>query len=224
MAQTSGPARGEVAGIARDDLRRAQMALVSARAQEGAASGSALAATLARYPHYAAELIQFSAALVATEILPDAHPTPETERVAERALARAFAAVFVPAAPQPVPAGAVAASATLRELRQARQWTMPRLAQRLGLGVDVISALEGGRIVANTVPERLLRALGEVLGSTMDQIRAAVAGQSAALPALQRSRSGARKTQAEVHALDFAAAVRLSVGMSLAQKDYWLGE
>ncbi len=56
---------------------------------------------------------------------------------------------------------------------------MPALAARLGLGVDVVSALEAGRIRAASAPERLLRSLGEMLDTTADQIAALLGAQPA---------------------------------------------
>ena len=66
---------------------------------------------------------------------------------------RAFASVFGVAAPAVAKAPAFA---SLKALRQAHKISMPALAAKLGLGVDVVSALEAGRIRAASAPERAL--------------------------------------------------------------------
>ena len=118
---------------------------------------------------------------------------------------QAFAAVFGTATPAKAPA-----FASLKALRQARKISMPALAARLGLGVDVVSALEAGRIRAASAPERLLRSLGEMLDTTADQIMALLGAQPAISPALRRARGDV----ADAEPLDFAEAVRLSPEMS----------
>ena len=95
---------------------------------------------------------------------------------------------------------------------------MPALAARLGLGVDVVSALEAGRIRAATAPARLLRSLGETLDTTADQILALLGAQPAVSPALRRARGAVSDTEP----LDFSEAVRLSPEMSEEAKADWL--
>jgi transcriptional regulator with XRE-family HTH domain len=157
-----------------------------------------------------ADLIEFNAALVATSFADDA-AIAETAPIAERALGRALAAVF----PAPAP--------SLKALRQASHISMREIASRLSLSVDIVSLLEQGRIAASSVPERLVRALGEALGTASEQISAALQGQPALAPALQRNRTaGQRKDATPPPPLTFAEAVRLSPGMTQLQKDAWL--
>lgn len=205
-----------------DELRRAKYALVAARASGEA---HALARVLASYPRHVAALVEFDAALLASASYDAEQPTPATEAVAGRAYARALAAVF-PEVPAAVAAAQVvpAAPASLRALRAARQLTMKGAADHLGLGVDVVSALEAGHIAASSVPRRLLHALADLLGTAADQVAAALQGQPALAPALQRSKSGARKEAPTSPSLEFAEAVRLSPGMTEEQKAAWLGE
>ncbi|MBF6590725.1 MAG: hypothetical protein IVW57_09370 [Ktedonobacterales bacterium] len=213
--QTSaGRANAEPASV---ELLRAKRALTSARAR---GEDGALTHTLAAYPRHTTALIAFDAALLATSSYENEALTAETTHIAERALARALAAVF-PAAP------VAQAALSLKALRQARRIPMPEAARQLGLGVDVLSYLEAGRIAASTVPERLVRALGNLLGTAAEQIGAALQGQAALTPALQRSRGGARKTPPAAPAttpLAFADAVRTSPGMTPEQKATWLAE
>lgn len=201
------------AATTRDRLMRAKMELVAAR-ERGEAG--ALGSVLATQPALASELVEFDAALIATSSYEADTVTPAIDALAARARARAFAAVF--AAPQPAGPPAVA-ERSLAVLRKARNLTQVGLAKRLGLGVDVVQGLERGIIRAATLPERLLRSLGDALGATADQVQAIVQMQAATLPALGRGASGDAGDQPE---LDFAQAVRLSPNMTAEQKAQWL--
>jgi transcriptional regulator with XRE-family HTH domain len=187
-----------------DELTRAKLEMVAARER----GEDALRPLLGQHPALTGELIDFSAALAATSGYADVELIPETEAVAMQARDRAFAAVF----------GAAPAFASLKALRQARKISMPALAARLGLGVDVVSALEAGRIRAASAPERLLRSLGEMLDTTADQILALLGAQPAVSPALRRARGDV----SDAEPLDFAEAVRLSPEMSEEAKAGWL--
>lgn len=194
-----------------DDLTRAKLEMVAARER----GEDALRPLLAQHPTLASELVDFSAALAATSAYANVELTPETEAVAMQARDRAFAAVFGAATAAMAKAPAFA---SLKALRQARKISMPALAAKLGLGVDVVSALEAGRIRAASAPERLLRSLGEMLDSTADQIAALLGAQPALSPALRRARGDG----ANAEPLDFAEAVRLSPEMSDEDKAGWL--
>jgi transcriptional regulator with XRE-family HTH domain len=197
---------------------QAKMELVAAR-EHG--EQEILVHLLQRYPAHALALTEFSAALVATASYEREEPTPATERIAAQARARALAAVF-PVAAQPT--RAATAIASLKALRQARGLTAKAVAQRLGLGVDVLSGLEAGVIRVASVPERLARSLGEALDATLDQVLLALQTQAAVAPALLRSTQGATVRGAQPHELDFAEAVRLSPGMTAEQKALWLAD
>jgi transcriptional regulator with XRE-family HTH domain len=177
---------------------------------------------LAGHPHYVAELTQFAASLVATSGYERAEPTAQTRAIAERARTRALAALFpvAAAAPSHLAGGLGArAVASLKALRRAHGLSLAAAARRLGLGLDVVQNLEAGLIRAASVPERLTRALGELLETSAEQIRAALDAQLVLRPALQRDRSA---NAAELPELDFAEAVRLSPAMTAAQKAEWL--
>lgn len=230
---------GKFGNAGKDDerraLMRAKMALVTAYEAEVAArehgagterAHGALRQAIQAFPQYADELTDFSAALIATPLLPEALPTPATEAVAERAYVRAFAAVFA-LAPAEVAAPAVAAVATvvsLKALRSARGLSLKVVAERLGLGLDVLSALEAGRVAVSSIPDRLTRLLGETLDTAAEQVRAALDGQGTMMPAFQRSRSGATKDGQALELLDFATLVRESPGMSDDAKAIWLSD
>jgi transcriptional regulator with XRE-family HTH domain len=199
------------AQMRQDELTRAKLEIVAARER----GEDALRPLLAQHPALAGELIDFSAALTATAAYGDVELTPETESIAMQARERAFATVFGAAAPAPAKAPAFA---SLKALRQARRVSMPALAARLGLGVDVVSALEAGRIHAASAPERLLRSLGELLDATADQIASLLGAQPAFSPALRRTRGDVSNAEP----LDFAEAVRLSPEMSEEAKADWL--
>ena len=199
------------AQMRQDELTRAKLEMVAAREH----GEDALLPLLEQRPALAGELIDFSAALAATSAYADVELTPETESVAMQARDRAFAAVFGAATPAVAKAPAVA---SLKALRQARKISMPALAAKLGLGVDVVSALEAGRIRAASAPERLLRSLGELLDTTADQIAVLLGSQPAVSPALRRARGAV----SDAEPLDFAEAVRLSPEMSDEAKAGWL--
>ena len=208
----------------RDPLMQAKMELAAAseHGQKGA-----LAAVLAQHPAHANELTTFYGALLATQGYEDAPVTPEIGAIAERASARAFASVFgAAAAVQVAPVAAVAAASavqapTLKALRQAQRKSMREVARGLGLGVDVLSALEAGRIRVSTVPERLLQRLSALLDTAAEQLRVMLAGPAQA-PALLRSRQGERKDGDAREEMPFDDAVRLSAEMSAEEKSAWL--
>lgn len=207
-------------------LTRAKMTLVAAlETKSGTVDGGtrgdgALVRVLGEHPQHADELTDFYAALVAVPLLPEALPTAETELIAERAYTRAFAAVF-PVAPVAAQAPAIAVVA-LKELRTACGLKMTVVAARLGLGVDVLSTLEQGRVAASSIPERLTRMLGEALGVAAEQVRAALDAQGPMMPAFQRSKSGATKDGQGAALVDFAELVRQSPNMSDDAKTTWL--
>ena len=204
-----------------ETLMRAKMELVAQREQ---GAPDALLRVLEGFPTQADELVQFSAALTATEVAADVAPTPAMRVLAERGAARALAAAFarVPAAATAATTGAQVAALSLKALRQAHGVSMSAVARRLGLGVDVVSALEAGRISLATLPERLARGLSETLGVALDQVVAAL--QMPGLdPALRRGGRGVTGKEPPAQpTLDFAEAVRLSPEMSDAEKAAWL--
>jgi len=197
------------AQMRRDELLRAKLDLVAARER----GQDALVPLVTQHPALAGDLIDFSAALTATSAYTNVELSTESEAIAMQARERAFAAVFGAATPPTAPA-----IASLKALRQARRLSMPAIAIRLGLGVDIVSALEAGRIRAASAPDRLLRSLGELLDTTADQIAALLSSQVAPSPALRRGRGEV----ANAEPLDFAEAVRLSPEMSEGAKADWL--
>jgi transcriptional regulator with XRE-family HTH domain len=203
---------GHAGNTGSDELKRAKMELVATRERSDPA---ALQTVLARYPQHAAALIEFSAALTATGAYAQVALTPQSERIAAQAHAQAFAAVFGSADAVPV-------LASLKALRMARQLTLKGVAGRLGLGVDVLSALEAGRIQARSVPARFLGALGAILDATADQVGAILGGQAALAPAYLRSKTGETKDGAAAAQLNFSDAIRMSPSMTDEQKAAWL--
>lgn len=220
----------KVTAAQRDPLMQAKMAL--AAAVEDGRKG-ALATILTQYPAHTEELTSFYAALLATQGYEDAPLTPDIAAIAERASARAVAAVFgtasehvatvasAPVAPVAVATAAHAQAPTLKALRQAQRKSLREVARGLGLGVDVLSALEAGRIRASTVPERLLQRLSALLDTATEQLQTMLAGPAPA-PAFLRSRQGERKDGDAHEAMSFEDAVRLSAEMSAEEKSAWL--
>lgn len=201
------------------ELMRLKLELVAAREQ---GERGALTRILTAHPQHVAELTQFAASLVATSSYEHEMPTPEMLALTERARERAFAAVF-PAATVTAPAGGFGAraTATLKALRKARGLSLGAAARHLGLGLDVLQNLEAGLIRATSVPDRLTRALGDLLETTAEQVRAALPAQPLLEPALQRTRAAA---EAETPVLNFEEAIHLSPTMTAEQKERWLGE
>jgi transcriptional regulator with XRE-family HTH domain len=217
MFQTPQSSTSQTGYAGSDELKRAKMELLTTRER---GNPDALKATLARYPQHAAALVEFSAALTATGAYADVTPTPETERIATQARTTAFAAVFG----APV-AALTPAFASLKALRNVRALSLKAVAERLGLGVDVLSALEAGRIRARSVPNRLLAALGDMLDTTAEQIGALLGAQTALAPAYQRAKTGETKDgaiSAQAAQLDFADVVQMSPSMTSEQKVAWL--
>ncbi|HKB48160.1 MAG TPA: helix-turn-helix transcriptional regulator [Ktedonobacterales bacterium] len=202
------------------ELMRLKMELAAA---QGRGERGALTRLLSAHPSLAGELTQFVAGLVATSSYEQEAPTADTMALAERARTRAFAVVFPTPAPLVAPAGSELAGraiATLKALRRARGLSLALVARQLSVGPDVLSDLEAGLIRAPSVPERLTRALSDVLLTSADRIRALLNAQPVVRPALQRNRSSAE----EVSAHDFAEAIHRSPSMTAEQKASWLGE
>ena len=214
---TRGPA---LRTVSQPELMRAKLALVAASERD---RQGALGRVLAEYPTLVPELAEFSAGLIATTSYDHEPPTPEVDALAERALMRAFAAVF-PAQAATVSAPAAVASASLQALRKARNLTPRALANRLGLGIDVLSGLEHGLIKVATIPERLVHALGEALGASAEQVHNILQVQGMSLPAMNRSSEGQSKHAAPQPELDFSQAVALSPNMTAEQKAAWLAQ
>lgn len=195
-------------------LMEAKLTLVSARER---GEPDALAQALREHPAYSDALMEFDLALMATSGYADEANAPDVLEVAQKARTQAFAAVF---GAQP---GEVAqAPLSLKALRMARNQRLSSLAERLGLGVDVLSALEAGRIRVASVPQRLRESLAEMLSATVEQIGAALTLDVA--PALRRGQPGATSHDAKTPRLDFSEAVMLSKSMTQEQRVRWLTE
>ena len=205
----------------RNELMQAKMALVAARERR---EPEAFAAILGIYPSYVPELTEFDAALFATEGYLLESPTAQTEKIAARALARAMVTVFPAQTPLPAPGAIRGVVATLRELRRSRGFSLPSLAEKLGLGVDVMSSLEGGMVKVASIPDRLMRALGDALSTSLDQITELLEMQVGTEPALKRSRGGSGRGETERLEKDFLDLVRASPNMSEDQKALWLDD
>jgi hypothetical protein len=201
-------------------LMRLKMELVAAREGDGApAEHDALRRLAIAHPALASDLAQFAAALTATAGYDQVTPTAATGALAERARARAFAAVFD--TPATVAAEvAERAVATVRSLRRARGLSLALLARQLSVGADVLSALEAGLIRGASIPDRFVRALSETLATSMEAVRAALETPLMVRPALQRSRLSSE----EVAPRDFAEAIQLSPAMTAEQKARWLSD
>lgn len=200
------------------ELIRAKFELVAAHER---GERDVLPRLLASHAPHASELADFHAGLLATTGYEREPIVPAIEGIALRARERAFAAVF------PSPPGVGLATVgqkvaeTLAAWRRSRGLGQVALAKRLGLGADVVAKLEHGKIRVASIPERLLHALGEALGSTADQVRLTLEHQAALAPALMRNR-GESQDGEEEPTLDFAEAVRFSPNMTGDEKRSWL--
>src|SRR5215472_13884629 len=190
----------------RHELMQAKMALVAAREQNEA---EAFTGIVGSYPSYLPELTEFNAALIATSSYDLEIPTPQTESIAVRALSRAMMTVFPVQATLSTSSAIRGAVATLRELRRSRGLSLPVLADRLGLGVDVVSSLEAGMVKVASIPDRLIRALGDALSTSLDQVTDLLDKQVSTEPAWQRGKGGREQPE-----IDFVELVRASPNMS----------
>lgn len=215
--QTGQRSRGAAARSAGsgDVLTRAKMEFVAARER---GEPSALASTLASYPQHAFELTEFDAALTATTGYENEPLTPAIEGIALRARERAFAILFPETTVTKPATLSQRVFGSLKELRQARRISPVAAAKQLGIGVDVLTNIEHGKVRVATIPERLLQRLGEVLNTTAEQVRLTLQHQASIVPAFNRGTSGA----GEEPELDFAQAVRLSPNMTADEKASWL--
>lgn len=228
---TTGTLPGGKAGGGGIDLMRAKMELVAACERR---EQNMLGHILATYPAHVPELVEFFAALRATEGYEHEALTAQSAAAGERAQQRAMAAVFGGETPlaAPIAVGVPRVAATvarraqgvLARLRRAHGLTPRQLADRVGLGVDVVTSLEHGLIRAASVPERLVKALADALGVNIEQMTNAISAQPAIVPRFQRSRAGATKDTPMTEEIDFTEAVRLSTNMTDEQKARWLDE
>jgi len=195
-------------------LMQAKMELVAAMERGGI---TALADYLRQQTQQQSDLIEFAAALLATAPLPAEETlVPDHLAMAERATQRALAAVFS------TPAGIL----TLSAARRARGLSLVQVARHLRLGTDVLDKLEKGRIVATSVPQRLLDQLAALLMLPVQQVSTLLeAVTPASAPALRRQRvASSRADQEAATPQTFAEAVRRSPGMTDAQREEWLNE
>ena len=212
----STPGGGEQ-GVSADagDILRAKLHLVAARERGDV---SALEQVLKAFPMLTAQLVEFDAGLLATSSYADLSDESAVAHVGQRARQRAFAAVFA----EPAASLSVAPAASLRVLREAKRLSQVAVARQLGLGVDVINALEHGRIRVASITTRLATALGELLDLSAAAVENILQAQVATVPALRRARHEAGENAAEGADLDFAEAIRLSPNMSAEEKQRWL--
>jgi transcriptional regulator with XRE-family HTH domain len=206
----------QVTDSSRNGLMQAKMALVAARERK---EPEAFTTILGMYPSYVPELTEFDAALFATDGYLLESPTAQTEKIAARALARAMMTVFPAQTTLPAPGAIRGVVATLRDLRRSRGVSLPSLAEKLGLGADVLSSLEAGMVRVASVPDRLIRALGDALSTSLDQITELLEMQVGTEPALNRSKGGTERLEK-----DFLDLVRASPNMSPDQKSLWLDD
>lgn len=205
-------------GARKRDIRltEAKLALVAAHER---GDREALARALRAHPTQADALTEFELSLLATSTYTDAEANaPDVLEAAQSARTRAFTAVF--GAQTSSVAAAQLAARSLKALRQARGLSLAALAAALDLGLDVLSALESGRIRIASVPRQLSQALGDALDTTAEQVSAALALNVA--PALRRGQPGA--SAAASGQVDFADAVMLSQSMTPEQRARWLAE
>jgi DNA-binding transcriptional regulator YiaG len=204
-------------------LQQAKMELAAAHETGEAALLRQMAL---RYPAQLETLTDFVTGLRATDL--DAQEmalplTAEIEALTLRARQRALSAVFSAAAkPQ-----SVDAARTLGQMRAASGLSMVEFARRLALGADVVRKLEQGRIIAASVPQRLVEALSQTLAVSTEQVLALLRGAPGAgvQPALLRRRPVGKANQAEdqsVQPQTFAEAVRHSPSMTAEQRGAWL--
>lgn len=181
---------------------------------------AAITRQLRQHPEQSDAIITFLlglAALSGPEIAPD----PASDALLDRALARGMARV----------ATTTATTASLAEALRQAGWTKARAARQLGLGTDVLEKLTRGRIVAATIPARLIARLGELLRATTDEMQrlldAASATPAVAIrPALRRARASTPEDDAAATPApeSFAEAVRHSPDMTPAARAEWLAD
>ncbi|HEU5368435.1 MAG TPA: helix-turn-helix transcriptional regulator [Ktedonobacterales bacterium] len=213
--------------------RQLQQAKMELAAAHEVGEAALLRQMALRYPAQLETLTDFVAGLHATDLDAQEAALPMTaeiesliESLTMRARQRALSAVFSAAAePQPV----AAPVRTLGHMRAASGLSMVEFARRLALGADVVRKLEQGRIIAASVPQRLVEALSQTLAVSTEQIRALLGGAPGAgvQPALLRQRPVGKNNRSEdqsVQPQTFAEAVQHSLSMTAEQREVWLKE
>ncbi len=211
------------------ESREVQQAKMELAAAHEAGEAVLLRQVALRYPAQLETLADFVAGLYATDVAEQEAALPVTadiEALTLRARQRALSAVFSAAtAPQPN----VAPASTLAQVRRVRGLKMVELAQQMALGVDVVKKLEQGRILAASVPQRLVNRLAETLAVSQEQIWAMLRATpgTEAQPALLRWRPVGKSNPSEGQAGQpqaFAEAVEHSLSMTAEQRALWLEE
>ena len=164
--------------------------------------GDTPAAWIGRYPQHALALTDLALAASSTEDEPSAALVSRAADFTRTALAAHLA-------PQPV---------SLGERVKALGLTMRAVAAQVRLSSDVLVKLDRRVVPVETVPVRLLDQLGQVLGCTADALRLGLGG---AMPQTTGAMYHA-KAPPTVGQQSFADAVRTSVTLAKADREYWL--
>lgn len=110
---------------------------------------------------------------------------------------------------------------TLREAREGFGHSLGEVAEVVHLPKDVLLKLERGRIAAQTLPEKLLDRLGEVLARSSDQIRALVEAPNIEPRTVLYKAKGGLKRPAKEPEL-FEEALRRSPKLDKEHRKDWL--
>jgi transcriptional regulator with XRE-family HTH domain len=215
------------------EVRQAKMKLVAAHAR---GEQQLLSQVMQGEALHQEALADFVAGLYATDLTEQEAALPISSEVAElslRARQRALTAVFAGAPAQPVQAGQAAQTvqASVASFTQARKvagLALVDLARRLGLGTDVVQKLEHGRLVAASIPQKLVERLAEALQLTHAQVQALLRTPPTmqAQPALLRRRSVGKVApeRQTPEPQTFAEAIQHSPSMTADQRAAWLNE
>jgi hypothetical protein len=185
-----------------DDLLDAYVAAT------GAPSHAALTDWVRLYPHYAAELTEFTAqwSLLATLPPPAGAPTPDEALLVQRGMASLQALLQRPeasAAAQPL--------TTILDAGRARGLSVHDLAGRAGLSVALVLKLDRRLVRAATIPAAVVAGLAQLLGRDVAAVSAYLQQGG------PRFASGASYHAPQTPALagqeDFAAAVRADLSL-----------
>ncbi|WP_025745519.1 helix-turn-helix domain-containing protein [Kallotenue papyrolyticum] len=112
----------------------------------------------------------------------------------------------------------LAPAQSLTALRRAQRFSLNALARRINLPADLLHRIERGGVLAQSLPEKLIRALAEALQRTEAEIRAALATPPPATATRLSARDGT--TVQEETPVDFVTALEQSTA-SEAQKAEW---
>lgn len=175
---------------------------------------------LREFPQYRDDLLLTFSALSEQYVSMDMPSDIHWEQSMQQSFNRAFQSLGIQAAVTPP----IAAVLTFGQLMQTASLTKMRLSKRVHIGIDVIDKIQQGKIIAASIPLKLIERLGAAFNRTIDDVRNALAATIPAhsiSPALRKGEASVPSTES-MEQEEFRDAIKDSPNMSNSEKTEWL--